>query len=314
LQERVAQAIAVNVSDVLAGASFFGVVNAPDFSAVSKHPFAVPYMSLLERLGTVLGQLLRGRKIKSVHVNLRGKDICGDSTVGEVLTTAAVKGLLNEFLSRDPLNLVNSLATAREMGLPVSMNMSTGNHESDVSASTGGYVNMVSVKVQIDPSDIPQDSPFLSADGSVELSGTVLGTGASRELRLVKLNDFQIQLPLVVTNGSERTLLLFNNKDEPGVLDGLLHCLLREGVGIAHFAAGRRVATVSTPTPQAGGSSIAVGAVVLDAELSPSALTQLQQFSAISNVTQVGLLLQRIIGFTLSVSRLMSLLLLMLLD
>lgn len=91
-QERVAKAVAVNMSDIFDGGSFTGVVNSPDLGAVAKQEHIVPYVLLAEKIGSIQGQLLKGNKINSITVNLRGKDIA-DAKITDVIRSAVIKGL-----------------------------------------------------------------------------------------------------------------------------------------------------------------------------------------------------------------------------
>eukprot|EP01040_Poterioochromonas_malhamensis_P025099 gene25099-31228_t len=52
-QERVAKAIAENMSDILDGGAFIGVVNSPDLGAVAKLEHVVPFVKLAEKIGSM---------------------------------------------------------------------------------------------------------------------------------------------------------------------------------------------------------------------------------------------------------------------
>ena len=71
MQERVAKAIAENMSDIFDGGAFVGVINAPDLGAVASLPEIVPYVMLAERMGSMQAQLLKSNKIGSITLNLR---------------------------------------------------------------------------------------------------------------------------------------------------------------------------------------------------------------------------------------------------
>ena len=62
-QERVAKAIAENLSDILDGGAFVGVVNSPDLGAVAKNSNIVPFVMLAEKIGSLQAQLLMNNKI-----------------------------------------------------------------------------------------------------------------------------------------------------------------------------------------------------------------------------------------------------------
>lgn len=80
------------MSDIFDGGSFTGVVNSPDLGAVAKQENIVPYVLLAEKIGSIQGQLLKGNKISSITVNLRGKDIA-DAKITDVIRSAVIKGV-----------------------------------------------------------------------------------------------------------------------------------------------------------------------------------------------------------------------------
>eukprot|EP01039_Chlorochromonas_danica_P002210 gene2210-2413_t len=250
-QERVAKAIAENMSDILDGGSFVGVVNAPDLGAIAKLEHVVPYVMLAEKIGSMQGQLLRNNKVGSVTVNLRGKDV-SDTRLTDVVKSAVVKGTLTE-LGIQNVSYVNALATAEEMGLKVLVNMS------EKTEIASGYKNTVGVEMEIEG--------LLNAQRVIE--GTVFG---ANELRITKIDGFSIDLP------PGENILLFNNHDEPGVLRKVVEKLAQAKVNIAHFALGR----------QERGKK-AMGAVVLDTPLPAEVLESLNKTAEISNVVEVRL-------------------------
>jgi hypothetical protein len=67
----VAKDIAIQLSDILDGKDFVGVVNAPnvDFARKSK---LLPFLQLGEKIGSLQAQLLGTAKIKRVTVMLQG--------------------------------------------------------------------------------------------------------------------------------------------------------------------------------------------------------------------------------------------------
>lgn len=71
-QIRVAKDIAIQLSDILEGKDFVGVVNAPnmDFARKSK---LLPYISLAEKIGALHGQLIASSKITQISILLQGE-------------------------------------------------------------------------------------------------------------------------------------------------------------------------------------------------------------------------------------------------
>lgn len=250
-QERVAKMIAENMSDILDGGSFVGVVNSPDLGSVARQENVVPYVNLSEKIGSMQGQLLKNNKISSISVNLRGKDV-SDSKITDVIKSAVIKGTLTE-LGIQNVTLVNALSVAEEMGLKVLVNMSKKTEQGS------GYINSVSVDLEIEG--------FLNAVRSIE--GTVFGRN---DLRITQIDGFSIDLP------PGENMLLFNNKDEPGVLRRISEKLAVANVNIAHFSLGRKTR-----------GNKAMGAIVLDTPLSDEIVASVGAAAEISNCIQIRL-------------------------
>lgn len=250
-QERVAKAIAENMSDILDGGSFVGVVNSPDLGAIAKLEHVVPYVLLAERIGVIQGQLLHGNKIGAISIHLRGKDIA-DSKLTDVVKSAVIKGTLSE-LGIANVSYVNAMATAEEMGLKVLLNIS------EKTDATSGYMNTVGVDLEIEG--------LLNASRAIE--GTVFG---ANELRITRIDGYAIDLP------PGENILLFNNRDQPGVLRKIVEKLAAAQVNIAHFALGRRER-----------GQKAMGAIVLDTPVPPEVMNDLRTVQEISNVMELRL-------------------------
>jgi phosphoserine aminotransferase len=250
-QERVAKAIAENMSDILDGGKFVGVVNAPDLGAANAHPHILPYVLLAERMGSLQAQLLKNNKISAITVTLRGKDV-SDNKLTDVIRSAVLKGVLGE-LSSQPVTFVNAISMSEELGLKVMVNMS------ERTDTTSGYMNSLTVDMEVEG--------MLNYTRSVE--GTVFGRD---ELRITRVDNFQVDLP------PGEHLLMFNNYDAPGVLRKLSEKLAGAGVNIAHFSLGR-----------AGKGKQAMGALVLDQELPAELLSSIGKYAGVTNVVQLHL-------------------------
>jgi phosphoserine aminotransferase len=249
LQERVARAVAENMSDILSGGNFVGVVNAPDLGAVASVPKFVPYVLLGERIGSMHAQLLQNNKIGSMSINLRGKDVA-DMRLADVIKVSVLRGALKELVERN-VTYINASSIADELGLNVQVNMS------EITEETSGYMNTVKVELEIEG--------FLNASRVIE--GTVFGLS---ELRITKIDGFTIELP------PGEHMLLFNNYDKPGVLRKVADRLAKENINIAHFSLGRKKA-----------GEIAMGALVLDSAPSAEAIEDLRAMNDIRNIIMV---------------------------
>jgi len=250
-QERVAKAIAENMSDILDGGRFVGVVNSPDLGAVSSSPEIVPYVLLAEKIGSMQAQLLRSNKVNGITINLRGKDIT-DGRFTEVIKSAVLKGALSE-LSSHNVTYVNAISLAEDFGLRCVINSSA---KTDVAS---GYMNSMGVEFEIEG--------MLNYARNIE--GTVFGRN---ELRITQVDGFSVDLP------PGEHLLLFNNYDSPGVLRKVSEKLAMNSINIAHFSLGR-----------AGRGKQAMGALVLDSEVPPDVLERLGKYANVTNVVQINL-------------------------
>jgi D-3-phosphoglycerate dehydrogenase / 2-oxoglutarate reductase len=235
--------------DILDGGEYRGVVNAPDLSVIHKVPGAKPFVLLCERIGSMHGQLLGTNKVSNINISLQGRDV-GDSRITEVMKSAVLKGVLS-VLSAGPVTYVSAAALADELGLQVSVSMSEQKY------TQTSVANSVSVDIEIEG--------LLNMTRSIR--GTVFG---KNDIRVTEIDGFNISVPTV------GNLLLFNNKDEPGVLKGVVEKVSSAGCNIAHFSLGRKEQ-----------SKKAMGALVLDTKLSPESLAQLRKNQTVSNVVQV---------------------------
>eukprot|EP01038_Epipyxis_sp_PR26KG_P007546 gene7546-10283_t len=248
-QERVAKAIAENMSDIYDGGAFIGVVNAPDLGAIAKQEHIFPYVMLAERIGSMQGQLLRNNKIGSITVTLRGKEI-SDAKLADIIKAAVIKGALSELIVQ-PISYISALSVADEMGLKVMVNMT---EKTEVSS---GYRNSISIALDIEG--------FLNFSRTIE--GTVFGTN---ELRVTKIDGYDIDIP------PGENMLLFNNYDEPGVLKKVVEKLASANINIAQFSLGRKEV-----------GKLAMSALVLDTPVSSDLIGVLEKYADIHNVIQL---------------------------
>lgn len=249
-QDRVAKAIAENMSDIFDGGAFFGVVNAPDLGAVARDPTIVPYVTLAEKIGSIQGQLLRSNKMHSITITLRGKEVASREA-SDVIKAAVIKGALS-CLVNTPITLINALAVAEDMGLAVNVNLL----EKPIESNTR---NSISVEFEIDG--------MLNASRVIE--GTVFG---SEGLRITSVDGFAMDLP------PEENMLMFNNYDKPGVLKRICEHLASANINISHFSLGRKEK-----------GKMAMGVITMDEPLPESTLSALAKYADINNVTQLKL-------------------------
>ncbi len=184
--------IADQVLTVLDGRSSRYAVNAPRIS-----PEVLPYLTLAEVVAGFASQLMDGQ-IEKVGVRY-----CGDLTENdcEPLKAAIITGLLQQ-ATEERVNIVNAPLLARQRGLRVV-------EETDPTCED--YANLLTVTIETDQG-----------------VNTVSGTVRDRELHIVQVNDFWMDLPL-----SEGHYLLCAHIDGPGLVGAIGTLLGRAEINIS---------------------------------------------------------------------------------
>jgi D-3-phosphoglycerate dehydrogenase len=195
--------IAQQVVSCLRTGTVVNGVNVP-YIHPSEAEFLSPFLSLAERLASLLGQLWPGR-LERVQVVTQGE--VGEKNQRPVLVAALVGALKAAGLG--PVTPVNAEAISKKSNILV---------ESSRTTLKKDFVNLVRVELQI--------------DGTRHLaSGTLIGR---RHLRMVELDDFLLDaIP-------EGRLLITRHRDVPGVI-GRAGTLLGEAqVNISRLQLGQR--------------------------------------------------------------------------
>lgn len=179
-QVAVAEEIAEQVIDVLDGRPARYAVNAPLLSAEAEQKIG-PYLPLAETLGRFLAQFARG------GVATFTVEVAGELSTMEAapLTAAALRGLL-ETGTTERVNLVNAALLAKARGISVVERRT---------ADAGGFSAAISVTGAV-------------KGGSVTVGGTVAGG----EQRLVRLNDYRLDM------AAEDIMLITRHRDRPGTI------------------------------------------------------------------------------------------------
>ena len=183
-----------------------GVVrNAVNYPSVSPDEFnrLRPYLSLVERMGSLLVQLVDSR-ITGIGIRYYGELAQGQN---EMLVGAALVGIFQHMLSASA-SLVNARSIAEQRGLEVIESRSTRSRN---------FTSLVSLKLHTE-------------DAEHWAEGAVFEPG---QPRLVRLDDVEIEMPL------EGTVLVIRNNDQPGVIGDIGTVLGEHNVNIATFALGR---------------------------------------------------------------------------
>jgi D-3-phosphoglycerate dehydrogenase len=210
-QEEVGVQIAQQVRDYLADGTLRNAVNLPAI-APEQYRKLRPYLNLTERLASFAAQAAPFA-VGRVRLACAGEP----ADLGtHFLRSAALAGVLNAVLD-EHVNLVNAPERATERGL-------------NITETTRSRERGIADVVEITTYPADRSNP---AEYSVQ--GTVLyGTTP----RMLRINGIALESPL------EGTLLLFSNRDVPGVIGQIGSLLGKEGVNIANFALGRREAVL----------------------------------------------------------------------
>ncbi len=194
-QVAVAEEIAEQVLDVLAGRPARYAVNAPLLSAEAEQTIG-PYLPLAETLGRFLAQFARAG-VGTFTVELAGELAQADSGP---LTAAALRGLL-ETVTTERVNLVNAAILAKARGVKV---------------------------VERRTSDAGGFSAAITVTGTVRGSTVAVGgTLAGGEVRLVRLNDYRLDM------AAEDLMLITRHQDRPGTIGRIGQLLGRADVNIS---------------------------------------------------------------------------------
>jgi D-3-phosphoglycerate dehydrogenase len=223
-QEKVAVQIAHQMADALHGRGYSGLVNGAALQLSIKEEVK-PYLSLAEKLGSLVAQLTSGN-VKLLTVLAFG-DIVVSSL--DLMKAGILKGILSH-VYHDPVNIVNAPMLANEVGLVL------GEERASVGES---YTNMLGLRYQ-------------SEQETKEVAGAVFG---SSTIRLVKLDGFRFEVR------PEGFLLIYNNIDRPGMLAKVGLVLSKHNVNIAGVSLGRSAAGANALTVMNIDSEIPTGAL-----------------------------------------------------
>ena len=193
-QVAVAEEIAEQVLDVLAGRPARYAVNAPLLSPEAGRTIG-PYLPLAETLGRFLAQFARSG-VGALTVELAGELASAES--GPV-TAAVLRGIL-ETSTTERVNLVNAGMLAKARGIKVTERKSDAD---------GGFHAAITVSTGVD-------------GGRVAVGGTLAGG----EQRILRLNDYRLDMA-----ASELTLIT-RHRDRPGTIGRLGGLLGRADVNI----------------------------------------------------------------------------------
>jgi D-3-phosphoglycerate dehydrogenase len=194
-QVAVAEEIAGQVIDVLAGRPARYAVNAPLLSAEAEQTIG-PFLPLAETLGRFIAQFARAG-VGTLTVEVAGDVAQADSTP---LTAAALRGLLDA-VTTERVNLVNAAILAKARGIAVVERKS---------ADAGGFSAAITLSGTV-------------KSGHVAVGGTLAGG----EIRLVRLNDYRLDM------AAADLMLITRHRDRPGTIGRIGQLLGRADVNIS---------------------------------------------------------------------------------
>jgi D-3-phosphoglycerate dehydrogenase len=179
-QVAVAEEVASQVLDVLAGRPARYAVNAPLLTPETAKAIA-PYLPLAETLGRFLGQFAR-RAPRTLTVEIAGELAAFD---GSPLVAAVLRGLLETNVT-ERVNLVNAAAIAKARGIRI-VERKSGDAEP--------YAALLTLRAE--------------TDGATT---TVAGTVAAGEPRIVRLDDYRLDM------APADVMLITRHRDKPGTV------------------------------------------------------------------------------------------------
>jgi D-3-phosphoglycerate dehydrogenase len=182
-QVAVAEEVADQVLDVLAGRPARYAVNAPLLTPETAQAIA-PYLPLAETLGRFLAQFARSAP-STLTVDLAGDIAAFDATP---LVAAALRGLLGA-VTTERINLVNAAAIAKARGITVVERKSP---------SAGAYSAVLTLTAE--------------TGAKRTAAGRVAGTVAAGESRIVRLDDYRLDMD------PAGVMLITRHHDRPGMI------------------------------------------------------------------------------------------------
>ncbi|HEX5015593.1 MAG TPA: phosphoglycerate dehydrogenase [Candidatus Limnocylindrales bacterium] len=200
-QVAVAEEVADQVLDVLAGRSARYAVNAPLVTPETAQALE-PYLPLAEILGRFYAQFSR-TGVKALTLEIAGDLSAVDGTP---LTAAVLRGIL-ETSTTERVNLVNAAALAKARGITLVERKTP---------DAGAYAAQLTLSGQ--------------AGGQLTVVG---GTVAGGEPRLTRLNDYRLDME------PADVMLITNHRDRPGMIGRIGQTLGEADVNISAMHVGR---------------------------------------------------------------------------
>ena len=202
-QLQVSFEVADQVNEYIRNGVVKNAINVPNIT-LEQMKSVKPYLSLSEKLGGFVAQVLPHTTVKKVSIRYEGTITEFNR---EVLTLSVLKGFLSHLMAMS-INFVNAKNVLRERGIRV---------EESFDAQCEDYASLITLTVE-------------SEGSTTSCSGTLFG---KEEPRIVVYDQFAID---AVPSG---VILVTRNSDQPGVIGAMGSILGQEKVNIARMHLGR---------------------------------------------------------------------------
>jgi len=202
-QVNVAQMIAEQMTAYLLDGVITNAVNFPSVSMEEMERLR-PYLSLAEKMGSLMGQL--NRAPHDVSIRYSG-DVTGLAI--KPITNALLKGLLGVFTDK-PINYVNARAMVKANGIGV---------QETITQEESAFSSLIKLKIKKKDAELN------------EIWGTIY---EKQYPRLVRIGNIYLD---AIPDGS---MIVIRNIDKPGVIGNVGTVLGNNNVNIARFQLGRR--------------------------------------------------------------------------
>ena len=201
-QEKIATQAAESALLAARGVSYPNALNLP-VKTEDLPQAIVPYLELTQKISYFAAQINRAQ-IKSIRIKVEGEKI---SQYAKSLLTFSVVGVLKESIG-DNVNYVNATFVAEDKKIDISF------EESPVSSN---YHNKITVSLT-------------TTKGVSTVTGTVF---EDTEQRIVNIDGFSFDFK------PKGKMIVFKNRDVPGVIANIATLLSKNGINIADFRLGR---------------------------------------------------------------------------
>lgn len=223
-QEKIATQAAEQAILAARGISYPNALNLP-IKTEDLPKFVAPYLELVQKISFLAAQIYK-RPILGISIETEGNI----SEYIESFLTFSLVGALKESLG-DNINYVNAGYVAEEKNIQTST----------TKLPASGYSNKVTVKISTDK-------------GVAEVSGTVFNDD---EQRVVNINGFKTDFK------PKGKMIIFKNKDVPGVIASISSILAKNSINIADFRLGR------------GENGLALAVILVDENIDSKILKEL---------------------------------------